>query len=667
MKAGFVRFLLALVLAASPAAAADTPKPASPSPAPAPPASASTVSHGLSIYGDLKYPPGFTHFDYVNPDAPKGGNVHLSAVGTFDNLNPLILKGVPAAGLLLTFQTLLAGSEDEAASAYGLIAESVETPPDRSWVIFTLRREARFQDGSSITPDDVIFSLETLKAKGHPFYRAYYASVKSAEKIGERKVKFTFVTGNNRELPFIIGNGLPIISNKFFATRQFDKVTLEPVLGSGPYKVESFVPGRSIVYARVHDYWAANLPTERGQYNFDTISYDYYRDSTVELEALKAGEYDFRAESAAKVWATGYDFPALHAGLVKKEEIPNEQPTGMQAFVFNIRRPIFQDRAVREALGYAFDFEWTDTHLFYGAYTRTKSYFSNSELASRGLPSPAELKILDPYRGRIPDEVFTKEYAPPSTAGEGGIRANLLTARDLLAKAGWIMRDDKLVNAKTGEPFEFEILLDNPAFERVVLPFLGNLRRLGVIARLRTVDTSQYQNRVDQFDYDMIVDGFGESLSPGNEQRDFWTSKAADTPGSRNTIGIHNPVVDELVDSLIASADRQALIDRCRALDRVLLWNDYVIPHWHTRVYRVAYWDKFVHPTTTPKYSLGFNTWWVDAGKAANIEAHKAEIVSASKAERPVWPRKLWLSLLLGGSALLLYWVARGPRTPSPE
>jgi microcin C transport system substrate-binding protein len=665
MRAVLGRFVLALVLAASPAVAKDAPKPASP--APTSPALASTVSHGLSIYGDLKYPPGFTHFDYANPDAPKGGTVHLSAIGTFDNLNPLILKGVPAAGLLLTFQTLLSSSEDEAASAYGLIAESTEIPPDRSWVIFTLRPEARFQDGSPITPDDVIYSFETLKAKGHPFYRAYYASVKSVEKIGERRVKFTFIPGNNRELPFIIGNGLPILSKKFFATRQFDKVTLEPILGSGPYKVESFVPGRSIVYTRVRDYWAANLPTERGQYNFDAIYYDYYRDSTVDLEAFKAGEYDFRAENAAKVWATGYDFPGMHQGLAKKEEIPNEQPTGMQAFVFNIRRPIFQDRTVREALGYAFDFEWTNAHLFYGAYTRTKSYFSNSELASRGLPSPAELKILEPYRGRIPDDVFTKDYAPPSTAGEDGIRTNLLMARDLLARAGWIVRGDRLVNAKTGEPFEFEILLDNPVFERVVLPFIGNLRRLGVVARLRTVDTSQYQNRVDQFDYDMIVDGFGESLSPGNEQRDFWTSKAAETPGSRNTIGIHDPVVDELVDFLIASPDRQALIDRCRSLDRVLLWNDYVIPHWHTRVYRVAYWDKFVHPAVTPKYSLGFNTWWVDAGKAATIEAHKAEIASASKTERPAWPRKLWLSLLLAGSALLLYWVARGPRPSSSE
>lgn len=429
---------------------------------------------------------------------------------------------------------------------------------------------------------------------------------------------------------------------------------------------KSLVPGRSITYKRVPNHWSANLAVERGQYNFDTIRYDYYRDATVDLEAFKAGEYDFRMENTAKVWATGYDFPALRAGLVKKEEIPNEQPTGMQAFVFNTRKPIFQDRIVREALGYAFDFEWTNAHLFYGAYTRTLSYFSNSELASRGLPSPGELEILDKYRGRIPDEVFTQEYNPPS-AKEGGLRANLLKAQQLLEQEGWVVRDNLLTNEKTGESFTFEILLDNPAFERVAAPFVDNLRRLGIVARIRTVDTSQYENRVDQFDFDMIVGGWGQSLSPGNEQRDFWTSKAADTPGSRNTVGIHDPAVDELVEMVIGAPSRQALIDRTRALDRMLLWNFYVIPQWHTRVYRVAYWDKFIHPEVTSKYSLGFDTWWIDSEKAQAIASSKASAVGSSGSDNAGAARKAWLVLLTAGAALLFFWVMRRLRAPVRE
>lgn len=614
-----------------------------------------TVSHGLSIYGDLKYPPGFAHFDYVNPDAPKGGHVKLSAVGTFDSLNPYILKGVPAAGLGLTFQTLCANALDEASSAYGLIAESVELPRDRSWAVFTLRPEARFNDGSPITPEDVIFSFETIKTKGHPFYRAYYGSVVSAEKVGERKVKFTFAPGNNRELPFIIADGLPILSKAFFAGKDFEKTTLQPIMGSGPYRVASVVPGRSITYERVRDYWGADLPTQRGEYNFDTIRYDYYRDATVALEAFKAGEYDFRAENTAKVWATGYDFPAIRMGLVVKEEIPNEQPTGMQAYVFNMRRAIFRDPRVRRALAYAFDFDWTNQHLFYGAYTRTRSYFSNSELASRGLPSEAELKILDRYRGRVPGEVFTEEYEPPSTDVPGGIRANLLTAQKLLAEAGWVVRDYRLVNAETGAPFEFDVLLVQPAFERVTAPFIANLKRLGITARMRTVDTSQYQNRVDDFDFDVIVDSFPQSLSPGNEQRDFWTSQAAETPGSRNTIGIRNEVVDELVELVISSPDRAALIARCRALDRVLLWHHYVIPQWHVRVYRVAYWEKFSHPKIPAKYALDFNSWWVDPSKAGRIEAAQAKM-EREEGGAQISP---WAIIVLAGAAVLLIWSVR--------
>ncbi len=579
------------------------------------------VAHGLALYGDLKYGPNFRHFDYVNPDAPKGGNVRLAATGTFDNLNPFILKGVLAAGSFFPFDTLTVNSSDEAFSVYGLIAQTIELPADRSWVAFKLRPEARFQDGSPITVDDVIFSFDILKTKGHPRYRIYYANVAKAEKIGERTVKFTFSEKNNRELPLIVGQ-MPVLSKAYWEQRQFDKTTLEPPLGSGPYKIVAVDPGRSITYERVKDYWAANLPVNVGRYNFDTIRYDYYRDATVSLEAFKAGQYDFRFENTARDWATGYQSPPLQRGWIKKEEIPNEQPTGMQAFVYNLRHPVFQDPRVRQALAYAFDFTWTNRALFYGAYTRTKSYFSNSELASHGLPNPAELKILEPYRGRIPEEVFVKEYEPPKTNGSGFIRDNLRVAFKLLNDAGWVVNDRGiLVNSKTGEPMEFEILLISGAnFERVVLPFVYNLKkRLGIQASVRTVDSTQYQYRTDHFDFDMVVDTFGQSLSPGNEQRDYWKSDQADVPGSRNTAGIKNPVVDDLVELLIASNDRQTLVNRTRALDRVLLWNHYVIPQWHITYFRVAYWDKFSRPAVQAKYDLEFDAWWVDPVKEAKL------------------------------------------------
>ena len=578
--------------------------------------------HGFSMYGDLKYPAGFKHFAYVNPSAPKGGDVKLAAIGTFDNLNPYILRGVAAAGLPETFETLMVGSSDEPFSEYGLIAETMEMPSDRSWVAFTLRPEARFHDGSAITIEDVIWTFEILKTKGHPFYRSYYRHVVKAEKVGERKVRFTFDQGENRELPLIVGQ-LPVMSKTFWAKRDFDKTTLEPVLGSGAYKVDAVEPGRSIVYRRVKNHWGAKLPVNVGRDNFETLRFDYYRDTTVALEAFKAGQYDFRQENAAKNWATAYSGPAISQGLIRKEEIKHEIPTGMQAYAFNTRRPFFQDRRVREALGYAFDFEWTNKHLFYGAYTRTRSYFSNSELAARGVPTQDELKVLEPFRGKVPDEVFTKEYDPPKTDGSGNIRDQLRSAVALLTAAGWTVKNGKLVNAK-GEPFEFEILGNDPNFERIALPFAKNLERLGIQARVRTVDSAQYQNRLDGFDFDMTVVVWGQSLSPGNEQRDFWHSAVADTPGSRNYAGIKDPVVDKLIDVLIAAPDRAGLVARTRALDRVLLWGHYVVPHWHIQTFRVAYWDKFSRPATPPKYALGFDTWWVDPQKAADMERRKA-------------------------------------------
>jgi len=429
------------------------------------------------------------------------------------------------------------------------------------------------------------------------------------EKTGPRRVLFTFKQGENRELPLIVGQ-MPVLSKAYWASHDFTKTTLEPPLGSGPYRVESFEPGRSITYRRVENFWGARLPVNVGRFNFDLIRYDYYRDGTVALEAFKAGAYDFRQENVAKQWATGYDIPAVKDGRIKKEQIPNEVPTGMQGFVYNTRRPLFRDPRVRQALAYAFDFEWTNAHLFYGAYTRTRSYFSNSELASRGLPGPDELAVLAPFRGRVPEDVFTKEYQPPSTV-PGGLRPNLVEALRLLKDAGWVVRDMRLVNAETGRQMEFEVLIDEPTWERITLPFVKNLERLGIAARVRTVDSAQYQYRMKHFDFDMTVAVFAQSLSPGNEQADFWSSGEADTPGSLNLAGVRDPVVDALVAALIAAPDRPALVARTRALDRVLLWGYYLIPHWHITAYRVAYWNRFGRPPVSPKYDLGFDAWWI--------------------------------------------------------
>ena len=584
-----------------------------------------TKSHGLSLFGDLKYGPDFTHFDYVNPDAPKAGSVRYSAIGTFDTLNPYTLKGNAAAGLGLDSETLMVGSPEEPASAYGLVAESVEIPADRTWVQFNLRKEARFHDGTPMTPADVVWTFETLKTKGHPFYRSYYADVLKAEPVGERSVRFTFRDGNNRELAQIVGE-LPVLSKAYWSTHDFEQTTLDPPLGSGPYKIEAVDPGRSITYRRVPDYWAAKLPVNVGRENFDTIRYDYYRDMTVSLEAFKAGAYDIRSENTAKLWATGYDGPALRAGLIQKVEIPHSRVAGMQAFGFNTRRDIFADRRVREAIGYAFDFEWTNKNLFNGAYTRTRSYFDNSELASTGVPTGEELKILEKYKGKVPEEVFTKPFDPPKSDGSGNIRDNLKRALDLLKQAGWSIKGESLVNDKTGTPLTFEILLDQPEFERIVLPFVANLKRLGIVARVRTVDTSQYEERMRSFDFDMAVVAFGASQSPGNEQRDFWGSATADQRGSRNLLGVKDKVVDDLIDLVVSASDRDSLVARVRALDRVLLWGFYVVPNWHLSVSRIAYWDKFDRPKESPKYGVDQMAWWVDAAKADALEKRKAEL-----------------------------------------
>ncbi|HWA44406.1 MAG TPA: extracellular solute-binding protein [Hypericibacter adhaerens] len=582
-------------------------------------------AHALAMHGEPKYGPDFKHFDYVNPDAPKGGQLRMSVPNstTFESFNPFIVRGAPAAGSDGIYESLTVASNDEAFTQYGLLAQYIETPDDRSWVEFTLNPAARWWDGTAITPADVIFTLETLRAKGKPFYRFYYRSVAKVEQTGDLGVRFTFVPGDNRELPLIIGQ-MSVLCKAYWETRDFEKPSLDLPMGSGAYRITAFEPGRFVVTTRVQDYWGRDLPVNVGTGNWDSVRYIYYKDETVALEGLKAGDFDIRQERSAKIWATGYDARPVRDGRIVREQIPNEIPTGMQCFPFNIRRPIFQDRRVRQALGYAFDFEWSNKALFFGQYTRNASYFSNTELASSGLPQGEELAILEKYRGKVPDEVFTSVYEPPKTKGDGDIRDNLLKARALLQASGWVIRNERLVKQETGEPFQFEFLLFDPMFERIVLPFLRNLRRLGIVTTLRTVGVAEYQNRTDNFDFDMISGGFGQSLSPGNEQADYWGSASADQPGGQNIIGIKDPVIDELVDLLIASPDRESLIQRTRALDRVLLWGFYVIPNWHLRSWRVAYWNKFSRPAIAPKYDLGLDTWWIDPAKAAALAGEQA-------------------------------------------
>ena len=591
--------------------------------APAVDAEGVTGAHALSMFDDVKYGPDFEHFDYADPNAPAGGGIRLAVPGTFDNLNPFILKGNAAAGSGLIYDTLLIGSLDEPFTAYGRLVESIDMPADRSWVAFTLREEARWHDGRPVTVDDVIWTTETLTTKGHPFYRHYYADITSVSQTGPRTVRFTFGDTVNRELPLIIGQ-IDVLPKHYWEGRDFESTTLDPPLGSGPYRIAAVEPGRSITLERVPDYWGRDLAVNRGQNNIDVIRYDYYRDATVAIEAFKAGEFDFRSENNSKEWGTAYDIPDVANGRMIKELIDHEISTGMQAFWFNTRRSKFADRKVRHALTHAFDFEWSNANLFYGQYTRTTSFFSNTELASSGLAQAQELGVLERFRDRVPAEVFTSAYEPPTTDGSGNNRRNLRLARTMLQEAGWAVRDGVLIHAQTGEAMEIEFLLVAPAFERIVGPVVKNMERLGIAARIRIVDPAQYQNRIEEFDFDIVVSTRGQSLSPGNEQRNHWASASADVPGSGNLAGIKDPVVDELVDLLIQAPDRDTLVATTRALDRVLLWGHYVIPQWHIRSFRLVYWNKFGRPGLRPKYGLGFPaTWWIDREKAARLEASR--------------------------------------------
>lgn len=569
--------------------------------------------HGASFFlsEPLKYPANFKHFDYVNPNAPKGGHVTLASIGTYDSLNPFILKGVPAEGLELLYDTLLVSSADEASAAYGLVAKQVDIPLSGEWVTFHLRKEARWHDGKPLTAEDVAFSFDMLKEKGHPYYQAYYRDVAKAEAIDAYTVTFTFSDTSNRELPLIVGQ-LPILPKHFYQERAFDDAGLELPLASGPYRVKEIDAGRSITYERVKDYWAKNLPVNVGRYNFDLIQYDYYRDMTVAVEALKAGEFDFRKENISKMWKTSYNIAQVEDGRMIQEELPDGKPTGMQSFVFNTRRTPFDDIKFREALLYAYDFEWANTQLFFGAYARNRSFFGNSEFEATGVPSKAELKLLAPFKDQLPEALFTTEYNPPATDGTGNNRDNLLIARDILKEAGYFLRDMKLINPDTDQPIEIEFLLVSPSFERVVAPFVRNLKKLGIESHIRTVDSSQYVKRRETFDFDIMINWFLQGSAPGNEQIDYWHSSKANVEGSKNYIGIQNPAVDAMVEKIIKAQTKEEMVAATKALDRILSWNHYVIPQWHSRSHRLIYWNKFGRPKITPPYSHGFiDTWWV--------------------------------------------------------
>jgi microcin C transport system substrate-binding protein len=568
--------------------------------------------HGLSLFGAPELKKGFAHFPYVNPQAPKGGEVKIAAIGSFDNLNSFTIKGNAAEGLGLLHDTLLTGSMNEASASYGLIAEAVKHPKDFSSVSFKLRPQARFSDASPITTEDVAFSFTALK-KAHPFYRAYYGDVVGYDIASPHEITFRFGQTGNRELPMILGQ-LPILKKAYWNANQrsLANTTLEIPPVSGAYEIAKLDAGRAITYARRDDYWGQKLNVNLGKHNIDRVTYIYFGDDTVAFEALKAGEVDYRREFSSRIWATGYDTPAIRSGQQIKEIVALENPAGMQGFVFNLRRERFNDIHVREALNWAYDFEWTKKNLFYGQYARTGSFFQGSELAAKGAPSKAELKLLSPWREQLPAKTFGPLFQNPISDGSGNIRKSLRKARALLEKAGWNIENGKLM--KNGEPFTIEFLLVQPAFERIVAPYIKNLAKLGIEAKIRSIDPTQYQNRVTQYDYDAVVMSFGQSLSPGNEQRDYWSSGAASQPGGRNYIGIENPAVDALVENLIFAKSRDALITASRALDRVLISNHYVMPQWHSPHERLSYWKGLKRPDPMPKHGLGFPTlWWKEA------------------------------------------------------
>jgi microcin C transport system substrate-binding protein len=582
--------------------------------------------HALSLIGEPKYKAGFQHFDFVNPDAPKGGSVRIADIGSFDSLNPVLYKGEQAGGLGFVNESLMQDSLDESSTGYGLIAEWVSYPADYSSVTFKLNDQARWHDGKPITPEDVIYSLEVNK-QANPRMGLYYKNVSRAEATGNNEVTFYFDTKNNRELPMIMGQ-LTILPKHYWTgtdargnQRDPMKTTLEPPLGSGPYKIKDVQPGRSIVYERVKDYWGKDLPVNRGFWNFDEIRFDYYRDQTVAFESFKAGNLDYWLESSAKNWATAYDFPAIRDGYVKRQEVVIKRTMPMQSFVLNLRRPQFQDRRVRQAFNLAFNFEWANQNLFYGQYERVGSYFEGSELAApAALPQGRELEILNSVKGQVPPEVFKEVHRNPTNTSGKDLRTNLQKAVKLLEETGYQVQDGVLTNVKTGKPLTVEFLLVSPLFERIVQPYLRNLEKLGIRGTMRMVDSPQYTRRINEFDYDIVVGTFPQSDSPGNEQRDFWGSEAADREGSMNLIGVKDPAIDKLIDYVIFAKDREELVAATNALDRVLLWNDFVVPQWYSPEVRIAYWDRYGQPKVLPAMTPGFmQVWWFDQKLAERL------------------------------------------------
>ncbi|MDR5874815.1 extracellular solute-binding protein [Vreelandella gomseomensis] len=578
--------------------------------------------HALSLYGSPALDDDFEHFSHVNPDAPKGGSIKHTAVGSsFDSTNPFIIRGTPATGVSRIYDTLMASNPNEPFSLYGLLAEGVRLDPDREWIEFDMRPEARFQDGEPVTAHDVVFSLNLLREKGNPFYSSYYAGVDEAIALNDHQVRFTLNDTESRELPLIVAQ-LPILPRHYWEQHDFSAPTLAAHPGSGPYKIGEVDPGRRIVYQRDANYWAKDLPVNVGRHNIDRVIYDYYRDRDIAWEAFKAGLTDFRTDARAATWAVGYDFPAYEEGLVKRITVPDVNPSMMQAFVFNLRKEKFQDPRVREALSLTFDFPWLNTNIFYDTYQRTESFFQNSEMEAKGPPSEAALELLEPHREALleafqSDRLFTE---PLPIDHPNDLRERLRLALDLLREAGYRVEDGVLVHQDTQQPLSLEVLLYDSGLERVVQPMLRNMARLGVQTSLRIVDINQYLNRQRNFDFDMVISHFPQSNNPGNEQRDFWTSQAAESPQSRNRMGLANPAVDDLVEQLIRADDRESLNTIARTLDRVLRWGFYVIPHYHSGETRIAIWDKFGYPEPFPEYAMDLDAWWVDPEREAALQ-----------------------------------------------
>lgn len=587
---------------------------------------AAEPSHGLSIFGDLKYKADFKHFEYVDPNAPKGGRLTSNGGSTYDSFNPHILKGDQAIGLSLLFDTLMVGSADEPASMYGLVAETADVAADRMTVTFKLRPAARFSDGSPLTADDVVFSFETLKEKGHPAYGIMLRDVAKAQALDKSTVRFAFQGSQVRDLPQIAA-GLAILSKAYYATVPFDETTLKPPLGSGPYLISDHKQGTFVTYKRRADYWARDLPVNRGRYNFDELRFEYFRDRTTELESIKSGVLDLREEFTAKDWSTAYDIPAIKDGRLQRLTMPDESPSGAQGFFMNTRRPKFADPRVRKALDYAFDYQWMNKNLFYGLYTRTESYFENSDMKASGKPSPEELALLEPHRAKLPPAVFDEPYRPPVSDGSGSDRRLLREAQRLLHEAGWKLSAaagaEPVVHNEKGEVLDVEFLINEPTFERVIGPYIKNLQAIGIKASIRRVDSAQYERRVKTYDFDIVSSRFVLGLTPGVELRNYWTSEAATSEGSRNLAGIKDPVIDALLEKMIMAKTRADLVVAAKAIDRVLRSSHYWVPHWFKAAHNVVHWNKFGRPAMKPRYDRGImDTWWLDSGKAATLKVN---------------------------------------------